>query len=243
MDFKNDTLLKRASIINEITSGFITSKFEDFISEREEMEFQNSFRNSDDLAKYLTYKIVFLYEKKAKIIIFKMTNEFLVKDERSPEINLYWSNSYNIEYELKKPLIYANFLKTGDIGSVLMKSYREKSFSIDQQKKLKNSKNCKEYLETMQKQYESIKSKVMSRKKTTSVNKKASPRRNNTKRNEFLRKIQTIIHEKSVSPNSKKKTFCFSESSRKNKGDSETSSKRFEKLIQKFKEKAEIKNE
>lgn len=210
MDFKNDNLLKRASIINEITCGFITSKFEDFISEREELEFQNSFRNSDELAKYLTYKIVFLYEKKAKMIILKMTNEFLVKDERSPEINLYWANSYNIEYELKKPLIYANFLKMGDIGSILMKSYREKSFSIDQKKKLKNSKNCKEYLETMQKQYESIKSKIMSRKKTPSVNKKGSPyRRNNTKRIDILRKIQTIIHEKSVSPNSKKKPFVF----------------------------------
>ena len=199
IDLENDVLFQRSNRVMDIIKGIINKNFENFISAREEFEFQNNLKYSGkDFIKYLTYKIVLLIEKNAKIEIQKLTNEFILVHDCYGQMNFVWINSFGLEYKYKKKLSFTNYFKNGEIGNLLVKKFREKKFTDQNQKEmLQKSKNCKIYLGIMQENYENLK-KIILEKKDNDTERKMVYFKRLKSRFDRSRKTKTMIFDKNI---------------------------------------------
>lgn len=235
--------MQRAHQIINIIKGFTTNKSEDFISIENEIEFQNSFRNCYDLGRYLTYKIVYLIEKKSKIEIIRLTNEFYVKSEKFYHANIYWSNTFGLEYQYKRNLCYKDYLKKGEIGSILVKNFRGKSFSPENAKEiLKKTQNCRGYLQIMDENYKNLKKSVLEKEEISNLTKRIMIFRKRTQRKtESIKKI-AFIHDNKEEPKSPKKNCLpfISDFISKNPTSPDIYKKKFNSLVQEIKKKTQI---
>lgn len=209
--FDSDDLLKRAIILFENIKGYIPKTSDKYISIQEECDFQNSLRHTPStLAKYINYKLILLLEKSASFQILKLTNEFIVTSDFPNLFNVYWMNSYNLQYKLMKKLKSDNYYKSGQIGNILIKSFREKKFTERESKEmLENSKNSKEYFKIMEENYEILKKRIFKKREDHGdLDQKNKPQSRRKTKAVLARRTKTFIldENRSKSPVIQKKT-------------------------------------
>ena len=190
--------------------GYISKSSENYISVKDEYDFQNSLKQkATTLATYITYKLILLVERSAHLQIWKLTNEFSLTTDFFNQINVVWINSYNLQYKKIKAFSSDNYYNRGEIGNILVKSFRQKKFTeLERKDMLHNSKNCQELFQIMEENYEMIKKRIFEKKENSpDINKSRSKSKRKTKVT-YVRKTKTFIFDENAvrSPILNKKT-------------------------------------
>lgn len=167
-----------------------------------------------------------------------------MKSEKFYRVNVFWNNTFGLEYQYKRNLCYKDYLKKGEIGSILVKNFRGKSFSPEKAREiLRKSQNCRDYLQIMDENYKNLKKNVLEKEEISNLTKRILTFRKRTQRKtESIKKMKTFIHDNKEDPKSPKKNCLpfVSDNLSKNQQPPYIYKKRFNSLVQEIKKKTQI---